>query len=136
MADSHNVLYQLIDLYFLTWTMKLPEVTGIVGWIYRTKIDPISILNPHPSFLTFLSNSHPYIFFFITFPLLFFIVDLAIREIISYGLLSCKILYDKISILSKTVPYGLYVITALYNESVHCSTHNSVCIETISVCIK
>ena len=33
---------------------------GIVGWIYRTKIDPISILLVS---LLFLSSGHPYIFF-------------------------------------------------------------------------
>ena len=55
----------------LHYNLKLPNVyVGIVGWIYRTKIDPISIL-PFPSFhssylpffLIFLSNGHPYIFF-------------------------------------------------------------------------
>ena len=54
-------------ILLLHYNLKLPDVcVGIVdnGWIYRTKIDPISILHPYPSFLTFLSNGHPYIFFF------------------------------------------------------------------------
>ena len=39
-----------------SYNSKLPNIyVGIVGWIYRTKIDPISI---HPCFLTFLSNGH------------------------------------------------------------------------------
>ena len=42
----------------------------IIGCIYRTKIDPISILHIYPCFLTFLSNGHPYIFSEIFFPLL------------------------------------------------------------------
>ena len=34
---------------------------GIVGWIYGTMIEPISILHPYPCFLTFLSNGRLYI---------------------------------------------------------------------------
>ena len=50
--------------YYTHYYLKLPDVyVGIVGWIYRTKIDPISILQTYPCFLTFLSNGHPYIFF-------------------------------------------------------------------------
>ena len=41
-------------------------VMNIYGWIYRTKIDPISFLHPYPCFLNFLSNGHPYIFFHFT----------------------------------------------------------------------
>ena len=49
------------------YNLKLPDVyVGIIGWIYRTKIDPISVLHPYPCFLTFSSNGHPYIFFFIS----------------------------------------------------------------------
>ena len=36
---------------------------GIVGWIYRTKVDPISILHSYPYFFTFLSNGHPFFSF-------------------------------------------------------------------------
>ena len=54
--------------------LKLPGVyVGIVGWIYRTKIDPISILHTYPCFFTFWSSGHRYIFFHFTemfFPLL------------------------------------------------------------------
>ena len=44
----------------LNYNLKLPDVyVGIVGWIYGTKIDPISILHPYPCFITFfLSNGH------------------------------------------------------------------------------
>ena len=54
-----------IPTYVYVHYLKLPDVyVGIVGWIYRTKIDPITILHPYPCFLTFLSNGHPYIFSF------------------------------------------------------------------------
>ena len=36
---------------------KLPD--NFVGWIYRIKIDSISILHPYPCFLAFSSNGHP-----------------------------------------------------------------------------
>ena len=42
--------------------LKLPRDCWLD--IQNTKIDPIPILHPYPCFLTFLSNGHPYIFFF------------------------------------------------------------------------
>ena len=40
---------------YVHFNLKLPDIyVGIVGWMYRTKSDPIS--TPYPCFLTFLSN--------------------------------------------------------------------------------
>ena len=53
-----------MQLFEITQLTKLDVYVGIVGWIYKTKIDPIS--TPYPCFLTFLSfslhrNVFPYI---------------------------------------------------------------------------
>ena len=67
-------VYPANNPYIYVHYLKLPDVyVGIVGWIYRTKIDPISILHTYPCFFTFWSSGHPYIFFHFTemfFPLL------------------------------------------------------------------
>ena len=59
---SNNAYAHADYSVYVHYNLKLPDVyVGIVGWIYRTKIDPIS--TPYPCFLTFLSNGHPYIIF-------------------------------------------------------------------------
>ena len=62
----HEGLYDWLSNMNSSNKNLLDVYVGIVGWIYRTKIDPISTLHPYPCFLTFSSNawSFPHFFHF------------------------------------------------------------------------
>ena len=93
----------------LHYNLKLPNVyVGIVGWIYRTKIDPISILLVS---LFFLSSGHPYIFFHFT------------KCFFPYNTLSS--LNPKTIILTWTkILEGTSSVTKLFTQEVDLDTHH------------
>ena len=137
--------------------LKLPNVyVGIVGWIYRTKIDLISIL--HSSFLPlfpyFLSIGHPYIlFFFICFFPYYNILDLAphnsldfVASVIRYLSLTLavqmimKFVHSGLSVCSQTVINlsslcsHLYMCKGMHNMRI--TNKMYLCIVTFSTLVQ
>ena len=94
MKDGNGVIlcfvYPANNPYtYICWVASDNSVymyVGIVGWIFRTKIDPISILHPYPFHYFPFFSFHTEMIFPLLVPGLFFLsfTDLCIEFILLY----------------------------------------------------